>query len=430
MESNLEFLFLAGFMKTVKSIRHAFPNFLGALESTLEADSGYGLQLLDALEHLQRLPSRKLRTLLPDTLREVMKDDYVWPHDDIQRELDRMLAETHDAHYNMDRIGDQQDKATMLSTDASIFLLIPRSELLRISDEQIIYLAKQLFGKAQRKCVRKYCPNTSFGTGNICGATLDSRDIHIRTCRMNNVNHQKHAALQQWFEDLCKQAHIQTTPAPPISEVSERNPTKQLAADIMLIDVSLRQPGRDGKSVAIDFSIVTPAAESYCKEAARKPLHAAGLRETMKVNKYSQPYKDMGDVHFEPFVLESGGVFGVRAQEVFRRICDLITQSTGQSGSAIAHFWRSRLLVTLAKITFTNAQKWALAHNKPRDPDSVVMDLVDYYDHDEREVKRMWHSSGPERIYMADQEDCGGRADEDGAVDEGKEEGKDADNII
>ena len=435
MESNLEFLFLAGFMKTVKSIRHAFPNFLGALESTLEADSGYGLQLLDALEHLQRLPSRKLRTLLPDTLREVMKDDYVWPHDDIQRELDRMLAETHDAHYNMDRIGDQQDKATMLSTDASIFLLIPRSELLRISDEQIIYLAKQLFGKAQRKCVRKYCPNTSFGTGNICGAILDSRDIHIRTCRMNNVNHQKHAALQQWFEDLCKQAHIQTTPAPPISEVSERNPTKQLAADIMLIDVSLRQPGRDGKSVAIDFSIVTPAAESYCKEAAKKPLHAAGLREIMKVTKYSQSYKDMGDIHFEPFVLESGGVFGVRAQEVFRRICELITQSTGQSGSAIAHFWRSRLLVTLAKITFTNAQKWALAHNRPRDPDSVVMDLADYYDHDEREVKRMLHSSGPERNYMADKETSGGHADEDdgdrdneGNEDEGNEdEGKDAD---
>ena len=145
MESNLEFLFLAGFMKTVKSIRHAFPNFLGALESTLEADSGYRLQLLDALDYLQRLPSRKLRTLLPDTLREVMKDDYVW----------RMLAETHDADYNMDRIGDQQDKATMLSTDASIFLLIPRSELLRISDEQIIiYLAKQLFVRGDAAEVR------------------------------------------------------------------------------------------------------------------------------------------------------------------------------------------------------------------------------------------------------------------------------------
>ena len=303
----------------------------------------------------------------------------------------------------------------MLYTDASIFTLISRNELLRVSNEQLIYLAKQLFGKAQRRCVRKFCP---MGT-SVELLWMDSRDIHIRTCKINNVNHQKHAALQQWFEDLCKQAHIQTTPAPPISEVSERNPTKQVAADIMLIDVSLKQPGRDGKSVAIDFSIVTPAAESYCKEAARKPLHAAGLREVMKVNKYFHAYKEMDDIHFELFVLESGGVFGVRAQEVFRRICDLITQSTGQRGSAIAHFWRSRLLVTLAKITFTNAQKWALAHNRPRDPDSVVMDLADYYDHDERELNRMIHSSGPERIYMADPQDGGDNTDQQGDGEDG-----------
>ena len=44
-------------------------------------------------------------------------------------------------------------------------------------------------------------------------------------------------------------AHISTTPAPPISDVSERNPTKQLAADLMLIDVSLREPGKDGGNV-------------------------------------------------------------------------------------------------------------------------------------------------------------------------------------
>ena len=87
--------------------------------------------------------------------------------------------------------------------------------------------------------------------------------------------------------------------------------------------------------------------------------------------------------------------------------------------------------MALAKITFTNAQKWALAHNKPRDPDSMVMDLVDYYDHDEREVKRMLHNSGPERIYMADQEDSGGHADDDGAgAEESNEEGKDEDLII
>ena len=63
------------------------------------------------------------------------------------------------------------------------------------------------------------------------------------------------------------------------------------------------------------------------------------------------------------------------------------------------------------------------------------MDLADYYDHYEREVKRMLHSSGPERNYMADKETSGGHADEDdgdrdneGNEDEGNEdEGKDAD---
>ncbi len=198
-------------------------------------------------------------------------------------------------------------------------MLIPRSELFRVSDEQLIYHAKQLFGKAQRRCVCKFCPNTSFGTGNICGAALNSLDIHIRrTYKINSVNHQKHAALQLWFEDLCKLAHIKTTSAPPITEASKRNPTKHLVADIMLISVSLRQSGRDEQSMAVNFSIMAPAAESYCKETARKPVHAARLREAMKVNKYSQSHKDMDDIYLKPFVLESGGVFGVRAQKYFR----------------------------------------------------------------------------------------------------------------
>ena len=51
-----------------------------------------------------------------------------------------------------------------------------------------------------------------------------------------------------------------------------QNPTKQLAGDLMLVDVFLRQPGHDGKcGVIVDFSIITPAVESYCAEAAKKP---------------------------------------------------------------------------------------------------------------------------------------------------------------
>jgi hypothetical protein len=61
-------------------------------------------------------------------------------------------------------------------------------------------------------------------------------------------------------------------------------------------------------------------------------------------------YKALDDTHFEPFVVESEGELGVKAQEIFKKICNLITQSTGQSGSSIAYFWKSRLLVILAKL--------------------------------------------------------------------------------
>ena len=56
----------------------------------------------------------------------------------------------------------------------------------------------------------------------------------------------------------------------------------------MLIDVSLR----DGQTVAIDFSVVSPAAESYCKQSAKEPLHAAALREATKIFKYARAYKE------------------------------------------------------------------------------------------------------------------------------------------
>ena len=115
-------------------------------------------------------------------------------------------------------------------------------------------------------------------------------------------------------------------------------------------------------------------------------------------------------------MFESGGAFGVKAQDVFGKICNLITQSSGQSSSAIAYFWKSRLLVTLASINYRNVQHWAQAHTKRYTPDSVQEDMMDYYDHDERERKQMQHSSGPMRIYRAGpDEECGGDAnDEDG----------------
>ena len=40
MEKNLEFLFLAGFMRSITSIKHTFPNFNSTLQYTIQGDSG------------------------------------------------------------------------------------------------------------------------------------------------------------------------------------------------------------------------------------------------------------------------------------------------------------------------------------------------------------------------------------------------------
>jgi hypothetical protein len=85
MEKNLEFLFLAGFMRSIECIKRAFPNLSKALQYTIQGESGYGRQLADALLTLHTLPSTKLRMLLPDTIAHVLLDDFVWNHDEIQR---------------------------------------------------------------------------------------------------------------------------------------------------------------------------------------------------------------------------------------------------------------------------------------------------------------------------------------------------------
>ncbi len=89
----------------------------------------------------------------------------------------------------------------------------------------------------------------------------------------------------------------------------------------------------------------------------------------------------MDDIHFKHFIIESGGQFGEKAQQVLKEICKLvITQSTtGQCGSNISY-----LLLEIKtpgdprSNNFFNAQKWFKAHKKSQDPDSLLtLDLID-----------------------------------------------------
>ncbi len=131
-----------------------------------------------------------------------------------------------------------------------------------------------------------------------------------------------------------------------VVSVSERNKQSHKSASGRHHAHWYLSDNRDGKSVTIDFSIVMLAAKLYCKAVVIKPLHTAGLRETMKVNK-----------------------------------------NTHHNHTRI--WW--------AKSTL-NLSSWKVEY------------LENSYDHNKREVKRMLHINGPERIYRhgwnADEEDA------------------------
>ncbi len=55
----------------------------------------------------------------------MLLETFVWQHNEIQRELDKLVVNTYDDLYDLNRISDQQDKANLLSTDTSIFQLVP-----------------------------------------------------------------------------------------------------------------------------------------------------------------------------------------------------------------------------------------------------------------------------------------------------------------
>ena len=114
-------------MRSIKSIQQAFPHFKIILQYTIEGESGLGCQLADALSTLHRFSSERLQELLPYTIADVLQETFVWQHDEIQRELDKLVVKAHDDLYDLNRISDQQDKANLLSTDTSVFQLVPRT---------------------------------------------------------------------------------------------------------------------------------------------------------------------------------------------------------------------------------------------------------------------------------------------------------------
>jgi hypothetical protein len=388
MEENLDFLFLSGFARSIKTIQESFPHFVSITKHTLSAEHNYGIHLQQSLNKLKSiLPEHD--GLLPASLEQLAEPEFKWDHSKIQRALDTTIVRRHEACYDLTRISDQQAKAAYMAIDATIFMLIPRNKPLEVKNEHLIYLARQLLGKAQRTYLRRYCPNISTN-GTLCNTPLDMHDIHVSLCQSTSVRHEKHQELQDWLTDLAKHARIPITPPAQVSLSTDRSRGR---ADLRLVDVSLNSAERDGVSAVIDVSIVHPAAPSYCAQASKNPHYASKLKEKLKTDRYKIPYLNFDNSNFRPFVVENGGTLGPEAQNVFRTICTIIARESGQSVSAIAHFWKARLLVILAERAYNNAQLWTRAHIARDMPVFEEILSETCYEIETKEQRRLLHSS-------------------------------------
>ena len=127
----------------------------------IQKDSGLGRQLADALSIIYKLPIARLQELLPGTIAPVPAEDFVWRHDKIQRELDKLVVKDHDNLYDLKRIPDQQEKNNFALNGHVDISADTWNTNSKSSEQGLVYLAKQRFGKPQRNYIRQYCLNVS-----------------------------------------------------------------------------------------------------------------------------------------------------------------------------------------------------------------------------------------------------------------------------
>ena len=145
-------------MRSITSIKHTFTNFNRTLQYTIQGDSGLGRQLADALYILHKLPSAKLQELRPGKISE----DFVRHHNEIQRELDKLVVKDHDDLYLKFRSIRQDDFALNGNINILANTEVTNSQS---SERGPCVSCKTTFRKVATQLYSKICPNVSQSTG-------------------------------------------------------------------------------------------------------------------------------------------------------------------------------------------------------------------------------------------------------------------------
>lgn len=390
---NLDFLFLSGFAKSVRLLKH-WEMATEAIAFAADGEGAYGSSLVRALDNLRYTAEEnrddKLLAMLPQTLQDLKAGKFKWDHKKIQQRMDKMVEDKQCRCYDPARKDDEKEKAIMESTDHSIFHTCPRDPTLTISDEVLQYSARHALG---RKTIRprQQCPN-HFKNGQRCTEILDAHDVHMSTCRAKPASHQRHAGIQDWVTKLGRQAGLKVEEAPLLPHVAGDAYRK---ADVMISGASLCENANiDGGRCIVDVTCVTAAAEAHLKLAyadGQKPLKEV---EDKKIAKYQELYRTHEPTRgavFVPFAITTTGSMGRQGRELVGRLCEIISRYTGQDKSVIQYHWKARLLVLLARYRYDAVTFHDLAEYKATTAPGILEELLELYDLPVREVKKTQH---------------------------------------
>jgi len=390
---NLNFLFLDGFAKSVRCLSH-WKAATEAINHAAQGEGTYGAALFYALEELKALAlerdDQSLMQLLPDTINQLVMQQFNWQHKKIQQRMDNIIEKQHEAEYNPLDKDEEREKAIMQSTDHAVFHLCPRDQTLTLSNEELQHSARHALGRKTKK-QRAQCGNF-YRNGQRCLETLDAHDVHISICKARPPSHQRHQSIQDWLKAVANQAGMATEEA-PILPGEQGNSYKK--ADLLIKGASLGENANiDGGSCIVDVTCVTAAAESHIKTAfsdGAKPLKEVEDKKSEKYEASYRKYEPTRGATFTPFAVSSTGIIGKKGRELLGRLCEIIARFTGQDRSVIQYHWKARLLTILAKHRFELTSRHAAAQQTKTSVPGEVDNILDFNDIPMHEIKRIQH---------------------------------------
>jgi ubiquitin carboxyl-terminal hydrolase 44/49 len=174
------------------------------------------------------------------------------------------------------------------------------------------------------------------GKCQTCGSTLDLHGYHVAICKYGQNLKARHNALCEQLFHWCQTAQLA-----PVREVSCAG-GGSVPADIYI------PSWENGRSLALDITVVHPQQPALLAHSSKKPAHAAKHAEGKKIAKYSESCSK-NVVHFVPVAAEFFGGWSEPAVRFIRKLATRLSVKWDLSLAETKKIMFQNLSVTMTK---------------------------------------------------------------------------------